>query len=68
MSEAITRSALERKESRGGQFRDDYPNKSDEFGKVNVVTWKGPDGRMQVSRAPIPPLPEELRQIIEEQK
>jgi succinate dehydrogenase / fumarate reductase flavoprotein subunit len=68
VSEAITLSALERKESRGAQFRADYPNKSDEFGKVNIVTKKGPDGRMQVSRVPLPPMPDELRQIIEEQK
>jgi succinate dehydrogenase / fumarate reductase flavoprotein subunit len=68
VSEAITLSALERKESRGAQFREDFPNKSDEFAKVNVVTKKGPDGRVQVSRVPIPPMPDELRQIIEEQK
>jgi succinate dehydrogenase / fumarate reductase flavoprotein subunit len=68
VSEAITLSALERKESRGAQFREDFPNKSDEFAKLNVVTKKGPDGRMQVSRVPIPPMPDELKQIIEEQK
>ena len=68
VSEAITLSALERKESRGAQFREDFPNKSDEFAKVNIVTRKGPDGRMQVSRVPIPPMPDELKRIIEEQK
>ena len=37
VSEAITRSALERKESRGAQFRDDYPEKSEIFSKVNTI-------------------------------
>jgi succinate dehydrogenase / fumarate reductase flavoprotein subunit len=68
VSEAITLSALERKESRGAQFREDFPNKSDEFAKVNIVTKSGADGRMHVSRVPIPPMPDELMQIIEEQK
>src|SRR6478735_3535852 len=35
VSEAITRSALERRESRGGHFRDDFPNRDAADGKVN---------------------------------
>jgi succinate dehydrogenase / fumarate reductase flavoprotein subunit len=68
VSEAVTRSALRRKESRGGHFRDDFPAKSDHFGKVNVVTRKGPDGAMQVEEVAIPEMPEELKQIIAEMK
>jgi len=68
VSEAITRAALERKESRGAQFREDYPEKSEEFAKVNTIVWKGDDGAMQIRREPIPAMREELRQVIEEMK
>ena len=66
VSEAITRSALERRESRGGHFRDDYPAKEADFGRFNFVVRKGRDGRMDVSRAPIPEMPDELKRIIKE--
>jgi succinate dehydrogenase / fumarate reductase flavoprotein subunit len=68
VSEAITRSAIERKESRGGHFRDDFPNKDVGFGKVNIVVRKNADGTMNVRREPIPEMPAELKQIIEEMK
>jgi len=67
-SEAVTRSALERKESRGGHFREDHPDKDAALAKVNVVVRRGRDGQMQVDRVPIPELPPELKQIIEEMK
>ncbi len=67
-AEAITRSALDRKESRGGHFREDFPEKSAEAAKVNTVVWKAADGSMQLRREPIPPMPEELKQVVEEMK
>jgi succinate dehydrogenase / fumarate reductase flavoprotein subunit len=68
VSEAITRSAIERRESRGGHFREDYPDKDANFGTFNLVVSKGRDGRMDVSHAPIPEMPDELKRIIEENK
>jgi succinate dehydrogenase / fumarate reductase flavoprotein subunit len=68
VSEAITRSALERRESRGGHFREDFPEKDATLGKVNTIVRKDPDGRMTVSRAAIPEMPDELKSIIEAMK
>ena len=68
VSEAIARSALERKESRGAQFRDDYPEKSESFSTVSTMISKNDDGVMQVRLAPLPEMPDYLRQIIEEMK
>jgi succinate dehydrogenase / fumarate reductase, flavoprotein subunit len=68
VSEAITRSALERKESRGAQFREDYPEKDDAFGKVNTVVSQAADGNMQVRLEALPEMPDYLKQVIEENK
>ena len=68
VSEAITRSAIECKESRGGHFREDFPNKDAAAGKVNVVVKKNSDGTMNVRRETIPEMPAELQQVIEEMK
>jgi len=68
VSEAITRAALDRKESRGAHFRDDYPKKDDAAGRVTTVIRKGSRGDMQVAREPLPEPPAELTAIIEELK
>jgi succinate dehydrogenase / fumarate reductase flavoprotein subunit len=68
VSEAITRAALERKESRGAQFRDDYPEKDERLSKVNTIIRKAADGTMEVQLEPLPEMPDYLRQIIEEMK
>jgi succinate dehydrogenase / fumarate reductase, flavoprotein subunit len=66
VSEAITRSALERKESRGGHFRDDFPKKEEAYATFNVVSSRGSDGKMQIRREPLKPMPPELAAIIKE--
>jgi succinate dehydrogenase / fumarate reductase flavoprotein subunit len=68
VSEAITRAALLRKESRGAQFREDYPEKDPEWGKYNIAVRRNGDGAMAVEKVPVQPLPDELRKIIEEMK
>jgi succinate dehydrogenase / fumarate reductase flavoprotein subunit len=68
VSEAIARAAIERRESRGGHFRDDYPNKDASYATFNTVVAKGPDGGMQLRRQPLPPMPDYLKQIVEEMK
>jgi succinate dehydrogenase / fumarate reductase flavoprotein subunit len=68
ISEAIARSAIERKESRGGHFREDYPDKDKAFGQVNIMVRRGPGGEMQIRRERIAEMPAELKRIVEEQQ
>ena len=68
VSEAITLCALERKESRGGHFREDFPDKDPAAAKYNTVVFKAEDGSMKLRREAILPLREDLKQVIEEMK
>ncbi len=68
VAELITRAAMERRESRGAHFRDDYPSKDDHWGQYNLVLRKGVDGEAQVTAEPVTEIPAELRQVIEENR
>ncbi|MFQ5913238.1 MAG: fumarate reductase/succinate dehydrogenase flavoprotein subunit [Nitrospinota bacterium] len=63
--EAIARSAVRRKESRGAHTRDDHPDSTAEEGKVNTTIRKE-RGEVKVSAAPLPEMPEELKKLFEE--
>ncbi|MGI8925221.1 MAG: fumarate reductase/succinate dehydrogenase flavoprotein subunit [Tepidiformaceae bacterium] len=66
VSEAITKAASTRKESRGGHTREDFPETDPEWGKVNVVVRQGSGGEMEVTTEPLPHMPAELAQLLQE--
>jgi len=66
ISEMIALAGIERKESRGGHFRDDYPAKSEEWGKFNLRIVRGGDGHPKLERVPVVPMTEEMKQIVQE--
>jgi succinate dehydrogenase / fumarate reductase flavoprotein subunit len=68
VAEAIARAANERKESRGGHFREDFPEKSVEFAKVNTNIKKDSDGRMTIKQIPKEKMRDDLQQVIDEMK
>ena len=65
VAECITRAAIERKESRGAQTRDDYPDSDDDFGKVTVVIRRDIDG-LSVTTEALPEMPSDLGQLLED--
>jgi succinate dehydrogenase / fumarate reductase flavoprotein subunit len=64
VSEAITLSALNREESRGGHTRLDFPGRSPALEKVNAVV-RQQNGRMVCEHVPRPAMPEELKKLLE---
>ncbi len=68
VSEALCYSAMQRTESRGGHFRSDFPEKTEEGSTYNTVVRRKNDGSMEVERVPVIPQSDEMRAIIEEYK
>ena len=67
VSEASARAALERRESRGAQTRNDFPDKDpDDWGQHNLLLRKGADGAMEVDKVPVVPQTEQQKKIIED--
>jgi succinate dehydrogenase / fumarate reductase flavoprotein subunit len=68
LAEAMVRSAIERRESRGAQWRLDYPDQDEQLGRVNFIARRGATGAMEVTTAPVPELPAELANLFKEAK
>lgn len=68
VAKAIAISAKERKESRGGHFREDFPDKSPEFSKVNMTLKKDSSGNIEIRQVPKTEVRNDLKQIIDEMK
>ncbi|HEV8514446.1 MAG TPA: fumarate reductase/succinate dehydrogenase flavoprotein subunit [Cyclobacteriaceae bacterium] len=66
VAEAITKAARERKESRGGHFREDFPEKSSEFGNVNISIIKSGAETIEVKQKAKLSIRPDLQQIIQE--
>jgi succinate dehydrogenase / fumarate reductase flavoprotein subunit len=71
VSKSVTLGATLRKESRGGHTREDFPNPSPEFAKINLAqssdggAWDSP---INVVESPILILPDDLKALLEETK
>ena len=68
VAEAVAKSAILRKESRGAHFREDFLEKDSEQAKLNTVTRLGTGGEMEVVQEPLAPIRDDLAQIIDDNK
>jgi succinate dehydrogenase / fumarate reductase flavoprotein subunit len=70
VSVAVAQGALNRRESRGGHTREDFPGPDPEFGKINLVQRqgdeRGPAAPIAIGPEPLPEMPAELKALFEE--
>jgi succinate dehydrogenase / fumarate reductase flavoprotein subunit len=66
VSEAVARSALLRKESRGAHSRTDFAKSDPSWGKRNIVVLRR-GGAMELSERPVPEPPPDLKALLEAQ-
>ena len=66
LARLVARGALWREESRGGHYREDFPDKRKEFGNINISIVKGRQGEMDVRPVPKLALRDDLQRIVEE--
>jgi succinate dehydrogenase / fumarate reductase flavoprotein subunit len=64
VSEAITRSARQRTESRGAHSRLDHPATDDRWGGLNSVVARAEDGSMAVTASSLPEVADDLRELL----
>ena len=67
ISEIILRTALERKERRGAQWRLDFDGPDDELGRINFIVTKDGQGEVGIERREIPQIPEHLFELIKDE-
>jgi succinate dehydrogenase / fumarate reductase flavoprotein subunit len=65
ISEIILRTALQRTERRGAQWRLDYDGPDDELGKINFIVKKDEQGEIGIERREIPPMAEHLSRLFD---
>jgi succinate dehydrogenase / fumarate reductase flavoprotein subunit len=65
VAECVAEAALERQESRGGHTREDYPEMSPEWRKINLICSLGADGNVALSRQGLVPMREDLLELFD---
>ncbi|HEX7354025.1 MAG TPA: fumarate reductase/succinate dehydrogenase flavoprotein subunit [Mycobacteriales bacterium] len=68
VSQSVALAALERQESRGGHTRDDFPASSDEWAKINLIVETDAAGTVALRRQPLPVMPPELAELLEDKE
>ncbi|HEY1915831.1 MAG TPA: fumarate reductase/succinate dehydrogenase flavoprotein subunit [Streptosporangiaceae bacterium] len=65
IAQCVAQAALERQESRGGHTRDDYPEMSPEWRKVNLICSLDAAGDVTLRRQPMAPMRPDLLELFE---